>query len=908
KRKWTLTILVHGVMDQPPYRCHSLERALDTASGGGYEISEASFVASITAEYRFDLALKMDSCLRSLYRCFEGATSNRVDCRDVLCCVQLLRRCEKIRQNPRRLLEYFLGMYLLGGGWIRRRDALRVHRMASTTFEEIQSSSGRLDRYLTGIAAAKGLKPGFRQMPLSTLMEVVENHPVVLAVFQEQLWQRLPDKNRLALLDVAEGLRFMRTGYDAMSTKCRRAFQWHELNVYRRVLKGWTVYLVNQRLIKAQRKRVLNVARRATLHQWHTYAVHHAVYRNRVEEVHRLARRITLHRYFNRVVKMAKSAKRIRSLTWKTSKEGKLVIAGVGMIRAVLRRKSLRLAIRNWCEVASLINALEFAECLSKERHSRKVFGAWRDVVNASVAQTRLEEEAMRRALNLAEAMQEAEAEERKLREAALAKAERSKAAQKAALKVERALANKLEAEAKQAKATERERPILSRQREARRRRVYEEEVSMQQEFEEIWKKRMVERVSSEIKTAVDWIESNDPEVKFKLQKELQVVKRKFYAPPSPETADVERALRDPANAIFAHMAHRLYKKDMTLLEFFNQFDKEGDGYLAHDEFKVMVASLQIKLTGEQIRSVLRSIDLDGGGFIDFPEFEAAVKRHEEVCGTANSPWKMYVSIVHAVMIFHNVETNEEIWDYKAKDSDLMRVVRDNFVGVVGFKAKEEVTREKEKDWEDRHRGRAAAVIQRQFHARKARKKRALVSWKWDLERTRGKTETANRNATVIQCWWRVRRAKLLALALLDITVETLYDPELRARYYFNHCTKTSSWQPPFMLQRWRGPGAGMPPMREWVHISRLYGMSFFFNTRNGMRLDERPPGCMRCMACRFNLAVRRCDREGRDLCFSCYRSEHLEGRGCWHPWSQAEVHVCQVCGQRDTTLVCRDC
>lgn len=44
-----------------------------------------------------------------------------------------------------------------------------------------------------------------------------------------------------------------------------------------------------------------------------------------------------------------------------------------------------------------------------------------------------------------------------------------------------------------------------------------------------------------------------------------------------------------------------------------------------------MVSGLNIKLSGEQIRSIIRAIDLDGGGYIDFPEFEAAVKRHEDV-------------------------------------------------------------------------------------------------------------------------------------------------------------------------------------------------------------------------------------------------------------------------------------
>lgn len=60
-------------------------------------------------------------------------------------------------------------------------------------------------------------------------------------------------------------------------------------------------------------------------------------------------------------------------------------------------------------------------------------------------------------------------------------------------------------------------------------------------------------------------------------------------------------------------------------------FPTQRDGYLTHEEFKAMVSSLNIKLSGEQIRSVIRAIDLDGGGFVDFPEFEAAVKRHEDV-------------------------------------------------------------------------------------------------------------------------------------------------------------------------------------------------------------------------------------------------------------------------------------
>lgn len=75
----------------------------------------------------------------------------------------------------------------------------------------------------------------------------------------------------------------------------------------------------------------------------------------------------------------------------------------------------------------------------------------------------------------------------------------------------------------------------------------------------------------------------------------------------------------------------------------------------------------------------------------------------------------MYVSPVHAVMIFHNVETNEEIWDYKATDDDLLRVVKDNLVGEGGIEAKKAAAEEREREWEQLLRdrcvlGRAAAA------------------------------------------------------------------------------------------------------------------------------------------------------------------------------------------------------
>lgn len=70
----------------------------------------------------------------------------------------------------------------------------------------------------------------------------------------------------------------------------------------------------------------------------------------------------------------------------------------------------------------------------------------------------------------------------------------------------------------------------------------------------------------------------------------------------------------------------------------------------------------------------------------------------------------MYVSPIHAIMMFHNVETNEEIWDYKATDKDLLRVVKDNIVGMEGIEAKKRAAEDREAEWEKLLRDRSATM------------------------------------------------------------------------------------------------------------------------------------------------------------------------------------------------------
>lgn len=62
-------------------------------------------------------------------------------------------------------------------------------------------------------------------------------------------------------------------------------------------------------------------------------------------------------------------------------------------------------------------------------------------------------------------------------------------------------------------------------------------------------------------------------------------------------------------------------------------------------------------------------------------------------------------------MVLHNVETNEEIWDYKATDKDLERVVKDNIVGLEGIAAKKKATADREQAWESLIKGRSVSSL-----------------------------------------------------------------------------------------------------------------------------------------------------------------------------------------------------
>ncbi|CAO0793241.1 unnamed protein product [Mucor circinelloides] len=57
------------------------------------------------------------------------------------------------------------------------------------------------------------------------------------------------------------------------------------------------------------------------------------------------------------------------------------------------------------------------------------------------------------------------------------------------------------------------------------------------------------------------------------------------------------------------------------ILETFRVFDRDGDGYISESELRNIMASLDEKLTEDELNVMLREADTDGDGQVNYEEF-----------------------------------------------------------------------------------------------------------------------------------------------------------------------------------------------------------------------------------------------------------------------------------------------
>ena len=60
----------------------------------------------------------------------------------------------------------------------------------------------------------------------------------------------------------------------------------------------------------------------------------------------------------------------------------------------------------------------------------------------------------------------------------------------------------------------------------------------------------------------------------------------------------------------------------------FKQFDKDGDGFVSYADFEDQLNSLQVSASKHEIASILKLIDTDAKGYLDFRAFSTSICPH----------------------------------------------------------------------------------------------------------------------------------------------------------------------------------------------------------------------------------------------------------------------------------------
>ncbi|XP_063690565.1 uncharacterized protein LOC134823147 [Bolinopsis microptera] len=61
--------------------------------------------------------------------------------------------------------------------------------------------------------------------------------------------------------------------------------------------------------------------------------------------------------------------------------------------------------------------------------------------------------------------------------------------------------------------------------------------------------------------------------------------------------------------------------KDQELLDAFNVFDIDNDGFISIDELRKVMKNIDTKITEEELEAMIEAIDEDGDGLVNYEEF-----------------------------------------------------------------------------------------------------------------------------------------------------------------------------------------------------------------------------------------------------------------------------------------------
>jgi hypothetical protein len=565
------------------------------------------------------------------------------------------------------------------------------------------------------------------------------------------------------------------------------------------------------------------------------------------------------------------------------NKYAKTQKAAFSHCREYIRLRWLRVRFHQWWKKCVILNNIELSICHDWERLLRKRLQNWQKWAHGEAHQKRMENVAIQNKMDFDKKMVQAEESAIEIYQLEVAKKEALEQIERQRIEVEKIERLEKAKEAAQKAKKEEKNIIIANQRDMRRRRVRKEMALLKKKFAKKWEIKKIDYIEKAKKRISAYIDDkyNERAIEMKFEK----LKREFFAPPSRDNAAREVILTNHKNIVFLYLDAKLRNDDITMAKVLYKWDKEKRGYLTYDEFKSMVKALGVKLNPSQLSHVIRAVDADGDGCIELPELLDSMK-DIELMGVVGSPWKMYVDAAQDVIVYHNFDTEQKVFEYQMTDEILMDVTHSNLYGVADTEARILADVAKDEDWIisiNTYMAKRIQYMYRYFKTKKTRKQ-----WVWRLK-TRESNEK-NKKAFYLSTWcvkyWIGRKVREKFIKELYLTYEKVYKADTGDIFWYNHINKTSHWTRPYIL--WRYGDVKLPS--DWIPVDvprysddelladksleQMYTLHYW-HVKGKRDIPRKPDGLPLCCYCQRNISLHKCIQCNLNYCLLCSRITH---------------------------------
>ncbi|GMI01243.1 hypothetical protein TrVE_jg13778 [Triparma verrucosa] len=412
-----------------------------------------------------------------------------------------------------------------------------------------------------------------------------------------------------------------------------------------------------------------------------------------------------------------------------------------------------------------------------------------------------------------------------------------------------------------------------------------------------------------------NWLNSKDKDAKEKTTKAFKNLRREFYMPPTIENTYREAQLNSECNIALATIDGIMFSKGILGRELFEKFDESGDGYVTYEEFQSGIDAFGLNIEHSWIRSIVKTIDKEGDGYIGVEELQEAMERTYEFNGVQGSPWKMYVSIAHQILVFHNVVTDQMVFEHDMTNAILKEIVKANFIAEKEVAERNHILDLKAKDLIDRKEYYAATKLQFFYWKWTALRDMAKQRWKLEQHELSIMRKKERKFALMWQTAWRKFLARKQSWFRVQLHYQKMVDMEAGgALCYFNHLTGDKTYERPkiFFLLLNRQMGEDLDEPLPWSIQYDDEGYQYWYNmlTREkivGKRYDDgfgeiiekpakKPAGYPICLSCNIELAWKICKQCDFAYCFHCFRNNHNYVGADRHTWTIQEPIHCSLC------------